>query len=170
MLKKLLRICLIILLLFVFPKPADAQSEFIVDVNVNYDVQQNGITQVTHTITLENAFSNLYATNYILKLENIDPQNTRVYQGTKTLALSETKQGNIVTLKVEFDEPVVGKGKSQTFNISFEEQGFATKTGEVWEISIPRISQEDSFRSYNVNLLVPTSFGNEAYISPDPKV
>ena len=170
MLKKLFRICLIILLLLVFPKPADAQSEFIVDVNVDYDVQQNGTTQVTHTTVLENAFSNLYATSYILNLENIDPQNARAYQGSKALVLSETKQGNTVTLKVEFDEAVVGKGKSQTFNISFEEQGFATKTGEVWEISIPRISQEDSFRSYNVNLLVPTSFGNEAYISPDPKV
>lgn len=169
MLKKLLRICLIIFLLFVFPKPTHAQSEFVVDVNVDYDIQPNGITQVTHTITLENAFSNLYATSYVLSLENIDPQNARAYQGSKTLALSETKQGNATTLKLEFDEAVVGKGKSQTFNIGFEEQSFATKTGEVWEISIPRLSQEESFRSYNVNLFVPTSFGNEAYISPDPR-
>lgn len=159
-------------LLFFFSSYSNvlAQSEFIVDVKVDYDVQQNGITQVTHTITLENAFSNLYATSYVLSLENINPQNVRAYRGSKTLALSETKQGNTTTLKVEFDEAVVGKGKSQTFNIAFEEQSFATKTGEVWEISIPRLSQKDSFRSYNVNLLVPTSFGNEAYISPNPKV
>ena len=165
----LLSILVMLSFFFIGSPPALAQNEFLVDVEVNYDVQSSGITEVTHTITLENAFSNLYATTYVLKLENIEPQNIRAYQGSKTLVLSESRQDNIVTLKVNLDQAVVGKGKSQTFNIVFEEQSFATKTGEVWEISIPRLSQKKSFRSYDVNLLVPISFGNEAYISPEPK-
>ena len=46
---------------------------------------------------------------------------------------------------------------------------FAVRTGEVWEVSIPRLGESSSFRNYTVNLLVPTYFGQEAYISPKPK-
>jgi hypothetical protein len=36
----------------------------------------------------------------------------------------------------------------------------------VWEVSIPKLSQNNNFRSYSVKLFVPSGFGNEAYISP----
>ncbi len=157
------------LLLFLFQfNNVFAQEEFLVDVGVNYEAQTNGVTQVTHTITLENAVSNLYAKSYLLTLENINPQKAVAYEGNTSLELIQTEKDNIVSLQVNFADAVVGKGKSRTFNISFEEDSFATRTGEVWEISIPRLSEENNFRSYQVSLAVPTSFGNEAYMSPEP--
>jgi len=150
------------------PKNVFAQEEFIIDVNVNYSVQSTGITKVTHTITLENAQSNLYAQSYLLSLENIEPLKPVSYEGEKQLTLTKTESDDTISLQVEFDNAVVGKGKTRTFTISFEESSFASRTGEVWEISIPRLSESNDFRSYNVNLVVPSSFGNEAYISPNP--
>ncbi|MCK4827605.1 hypothetical protein KA005_68390, partial [bacterium] len=158
-----------LLFLLILPNNIYAQEEFIIDVNVNYSVQATGITKVTHTITLENALSNLYAQSYLLSLENIDPINPVSFEGDKQLALTKTGKNNTVSLQVNFDDAVVGKGKIRTFTISFEESGFASRTGEVWEISIPRLSESNNFRSYNINLIVPSSFGKEAYISPDPK-
>ncbi|MEJ2347717.1 MAG: transglutaminase-like domain-containing protein [Patescibacteria group bacterium] len=168
MLKRILSFIFAFLFLFVFQSKVHAQSEFIVDVNVTYDVQATGITKVTHRITLENAVSNLYAKSYLLTLENIDPQNAVAYEGETSLELIQTEKDNAISLQVNFPDAIVGKGKSRTFNISFDEDGFATRTGEVWEISIPRLSEENNFRSYSVNLSVPSSFGNEAYISPEP--
>ncbi|MBX4205804.1 transglutaminase domain-containing protein, partial [Candidatus Microgenomates bacterium] len=45
--------------------------------------------------------------------------------------------------------------------------GRAIRTGEVWEISIPKLSQTESFSSYTVKLSVPSSFGQLAYVSPE---
>jgi len=104
-----------------------------------------------------------------LSLENIDPINPVSFEGDKQLALTKNKKNDTVSLQVNFDDAVVGKGKTRTFTISFEESSFANRTGEVWEISIPRLSEGNNFRSYNINLIVPSSFGKEAYISPDPK-
>jgi hypothetical protein len=169
MFRKIIASFLTLLFLLIVPNKVFAQEEFIIDVNVNYSVQSTGITKVTHTITLENALSNLYAQSYLLSLENIDPINPVSFEGDKQLVLTRTEKNDTISLQVNFDDAVVGKGKTRTFTISFEESSFANRTGEVWEISIPRLSESNNFRSYNISLIVPASFGKEAYISPDPK-
>jgi hypothetical protein len=169
MFRKIIISFIALLFFLIAPHKIYAQEEFIIDVSVNYSVQSTGITKVTHTITLENALSNLYAQSYLLSLENINPIDPVSFEGTKQLALTKTEKNDTISLQVIFDDAVVGKGKTRTFTISFEESSFASRTGEVWEISIPRLSESNNFRSYNINLIVPSSFGKEAYISPDPK-
>lgn len=159
---------LFVFLFFLLPGVVQAQEQFFIDVEATYDVQETGITKVIHRVTLENAFSTLYAKSYVLRLENINPINPTAYEGQKKLPLNFKKEENNTLLEVTFDDALVGKGKSRTFSVEFEEDDFATRTGEVWEISIPRLSEENSFRSYTVNLIIPKSFGNRAYISPEP--
>src|SRR3990170_3733558 len=154
--------------LFFIPKAIFAAGEFSTDVAVEYKVEETGTTLVTHTITIENLFSNLYATSYTLALDNIEPQNVRVFEGAKNLNFNLKTDGSKTSIAIEFAEAMVGKGKTRTFNILFEESDFAVRTGEVWEISIPRLSADETFRSYKVSLSIPNSFGNEAYVSPSP--
>ncbi len=167
-LKKIVAAFFLFLLLSFIPKNALAQENFATDVTVEYKFDESGVTTVTHNVTLENLFSNIYATSYKLILENIDPQNARAYEAGKELKLTSLKDGNSTSLLAEFADSVVGKGKTRNFAITFDNKSFAVRTGEVWEISIPRLSTSDTFRKYSVRLLVPTSFGNEAYISPTP--
>jgi transglutaminase-like putative cysteine protease len=146
-----------------------ADDAFAVDAVVTYKVENSGKTLVTHDVTLENLFSTLYATTYTLSLENIDAQNVVAKNSDgKTLQVDSQKDGTKLNLKLTFNDYIVGKGAKRHFTISYENGSFATKTGEVWEISIPRLSDQSTFRSYQVNLLVPDSFGQEAYISPQP--
>ena len=163
---------LVILLLFasllIFPKVLSAQSDFIIDATVTYNIQEEGTTIVTHEITLTNNLSNLYATSYTMGLEGLQPENIRVYKGNSERKLNINTDGDSTSMEVLFDSPAVGKGNFQKFTISFEEGSFATKSGEVWEISIPRLSSPENFRTYKVNLLVPQSFGQRAFISPEP--
>jgi len=154
--------------LFFIPKAIFAAGEFSTDVAVEYKVEETGTTLVTHTITIENLFSNLYATSYTLALDNIEPQNVRVFEGAKNLNFNLKTDGSKTSIAIEFAEAMVGKGKTRTFNVLFEESDFAVRTGEVWEISIPRLSADETFRSYKVSLSIPNSFGNEAYVSPSP--
>jgi hypothetical protein len=174
MFKKFFIFFISLLLLFtisfsLFAIPIRADDAFAVDVTVTYKVEDSGKTLVTHDITLENLFSTLYATTYTLSLENINAQNVIATRDNgKAINVDSQQNGNELNLKLNFDDAVVGKGSKRHFTISYENGGFATKTGEVWEISIPRLSDQSTFRAYQVNLLVPESFGQEAYISPQP--
>jgi len=165
-LSKLAILILSCLFLLFLPTRVFAQEEFLTDISVEYRIQENGTAIVTHQITLENVFSNLYATSYGLVLNNIKTQDLKAYKDGQSLRFEKKEEGEVTKITVFFAEPVVGKGKTQTFNVSFSNPNFATRTGEVWEISIPRLSNDNTFRSYTLTLAIPASFGNEAYISP----
>ena len=169
MLKKIFLFFVLSFLLLVFPRHSLAAGEFATDVTVNYKIEEGGTTFVSHLISLENLFSDLYATSYSLVLDNIEPKNISVFEGSKALPFKLSKEGAKNSLTIDFPEALVGKGEKRIFTVLFEETGFAARTGEVWEISIPRLSSDENFRSYNVSFSVPATFGTEAYISPKPK-
>ncbi len=155
------------LLFFLSLSKISAQEQFNVDSLVTYDIQDSGKTIVTHDITLENLFSTLYATSYTLYLENIDVKNvTAVDDSGKSLVAEVKKDGDRSNINITFADAVVGKGAKRHFRVSYENDSFATHTGEVWEISIPKLGDDKSFRNYSVTLKVPDSMGSEAYISP----
>lgn len=163
---------LLLLLVSVFRlsvSDVSAENEFNVDTNVVYDIQGSGKTVVTHEITLENNFSNLYATTYTLSLENIDATNIKAFSNTGVTYPTETdKTGGATNIKISFPDNSVGKGAQRHFSIVYENSSFAVRTGEVWEISVPRLGRETSYRNYALTLKIPKEFGLEAYISPQP--
>ena len=164
------RIFAVLVLLFsLFTCPARAEGEFTTDVDVTYSVKESGITEVTNKIILTNVFSNLYATSYTIILDSINPKNILGYDTNGPLVVETTTNESKTIIAIKFNDAVVGKDKSRNFWISFEESSFAIRTGEVWEISIPRLSENTTFNNYYVNLLIPEKLGQEAYISPLPR-
>ncbi len=158
-------------ILFLFlPSFAYADNNFTTDATVTYKVEDSGKTLVTHDFILENNFSTLYATSYTLALENIDAQSVKAWEyiGDKITDLKFTLDKNKDTTEIRaiFDSKVVGKGEKRHFLISYENSKFAVRTGEVWEVSIPRFAEGNLFRSYQLILEIPDSLGLEAYISP----
>jgi transglutaminase-like putative cysteine protease len=157
-----------------FSAPIYAEGEFSIDANVTYNVSESGKTQVTHDLTLTNNFSTLYAANYKLGLENIDFSNIQVSEeidGSRTaLPFEAQKEGDLTNIFITFPKAAVGKGVQRHFIISYDNSGIVTRTGEVWEVSIPRLDGQAIFRKYDITLHIPASFGLEAYISPKPKI
>lgn len=159
-----------LLIFLLTPKIVLAEDQFIVDATVTYKVSDAGETMVTHEVVLENLFSSIYATTYTLALDNISAQNIEAREDTGSVIPFEIKEENSRTnIKLTFNEPVVGLGAKRHFYISYKNSNFAVKTGEVWEISIPKLGDTSSFRNYNINLEVPDALGKEAYISPLPQ-
>jgi len=153
-----------------FPQQIVASDEFNIDVTTNYRVKTNGIVEVTQNIKIENLVSDRYATSFSVELENIDPINPQALdKNNKTIPLETNKNDSITTLTASFPDAIVGRGNIRDFSFVFDEDSFATRTGEIWEISIPRLSDEANFDSYSLFLIVPESFGQEAFISPKPQ-
>lgn len=172
--KKLISVFVILFSFFIFfftfnTSYVKAEGEFTTDYVVTYTVKDTGITTVTNKITLTNVFSNLYATSYTIILDSITPSNIKAYDENGPLEVIQNKDEKTTNIEIKFKSPVVGKDKSRTFYVSFDESSFAIRTGEVWEVSIPRLSENANFSSYYINLEIPKELGEEAYISPNPR-
>ncbi|MFC1600654.1 transglutaminase family protein [Patescibacteria group bacterium] len=165
MLKKAI---LIIFILFFSISANTVQADAIYETNTNieYKVFEDGNTAVSHTITLKNNTSYEYATNYLITLTNIKPNNLKAYESGSPIPFEVKQNEYNYTISLNFNEPLVGKGKTRTFLVTYEEESIAELSGEVWEISVPKI--ESQYGNTKVTISIPESFGDEAIISPKP--
>ncbi len=156
------------LLSFVLPSRAVAQSEFTVDYNTTYTINLDGSADVSNRISLTNNLSEVYATLYNLTLEGKKPENISATQDVQDLPSTLVEGGGENKISISFPDSLVGKGKTRTFEIGYKLKSVAVQNGQVWDLTLPKIGQPENINSYGLFLKVPLSFGNPAYISPDP--
>lgn len=154
---------------FILVSPVRAEGEFTTDDAISYVVNVDGTTAITHNITLTNNFTDFYAPGFSLTLHNINPDQVSAYQAGITLPVEIKKENESdFVVNISFPDIVVGQGSKRDFSIRYIDNSIATKTGEVWEISIPKLNQPDAFNKYSATLSVPVDFGELAYVSPQP--
>jgi hypothetical protein len=160
----------IAILFFFFPKAALANDDFEVNASVVYSLGNAGEADVTHKISIRNKKSEVYASDYTFNLGGFEPTSLAVLDAKgKPLKYEKNEAENGESYKIIFEKATVGRDQVTTFEIRYKNKSLATQTGEVWEISIPKLAEEDKFDSYDVELKIPTSFGQLAYVSPEPK-
>lgn len=166
--KRFVIFLIFLVILLLSPRAIYAQEKFKTSISSLYDVSEDGKTHVTHEVLIENLTTDYYAGKFKLNIEGIDPVNPKAYENGSETSLTIDKKDNLTSLEIIFSDAVVGVGNKKSFSLVFEDSSLAAKTGDVWEISIPKIGNPDSFDSYAASLIVPKSFGIVAYISPEP--
>src|SRR5260221_1304167 len=124
-------------------------QQFISNSTVTYDVAVNGVTNVTHDITLQNTTSDFYATSYTLSLDGIQPINPTAQERSANLPVKVTQNNQTTSIQVDFPDPIVGKGAKREFTINFADKTLVNKTGEIWEITTPKLADSNSFDFYS---------------------
>lgn len=158
---KLLIILAATFLFLVIPNPVGAQ-DFRQNFFASYELLDTGETRIHYEIELTNLNTEKYIQKYELSLQGLNPENIEV----------SDSEGEVQTFKkqnkltINFKEALVGKNKSRKLSLSFTDKNLLTKSGEVWEVYLPTIQNIDSFQTYTIKVLVPHSFGQLAYISP----
>lgn len=162
----------LLLLIFLFtitPVSVKASDQFRSTLVQDYKYDENGVPFVTQYISLTNRFSGVYATSYQFTFPGPKPDNISAKDDFGLLKITDTSSDNTQTLlTINFNQQVVGKGKTYNFILSYTGQP-AIRKGQVWEISIPKLNSSEFFEDYQVNLQIPENFGKPAYIFPNPK-
>ncbi len=148
--------------------PIHAASQFSPAYDVTYEVKDSGTTLVTQKVHLTNLTTNYYATEYTLSYGTEMIDNVVAWDSLGPLATEVTRGTNLTQIHVAFNDKVVGVGKTLNWTLSFTSSEIAQHLGRIWEINLPKISQEEQAASYNVTLIVPESFGSPAYVTPAP--
>ena len=104
MFKKLLFVFVFLIFALFVPSKALTQEEFQINVDVEYKVQNTGITHVKHEITLTNLFSSLYAKSYTLNLESIEPKNVIAKEKGKEIPFTQKDDIGTTTIRLDFEE------------------------------------------------------------------
>jgi len=168
--KRLLLFCLIFYISVVFTGRASAADEFKTEFDVTYDAQQNGETHVTQKITITNLKDDVIATNYSLTLKQMLVYDLQATDQIGQMEIINELEDDVTSIKVLFNENIIGKGRSNKFTLKYKTRDIAKKIGEIYTVRIPKVADLDVIREYKVKLLIPNSFGPNIFITPEPKL
>lgn len=154
--------------LFVLLQQAVAAGKFQANYEVSYAIAPSGITIVTQTVSLINQETNLYPKQYSIILDTTNIRNIIARDDGGTITPSITQKDGKTEILLTFNKQIVGIGKQLTFTLRYENADIAQKNGNIWEVTIPGISDDPDLGNYNVTLQVPPTFGQNAYLSPVP--
>ena len=166
---KIIAAVFLTLVIFVPVKPVSAASEFTIQQTILYQFQESGHCQIIHQITMKNNFSKIYATQYSLninsseKIKNIKAKSQNNLQLKTSVDRSDRHLTKIV---IYFEEPVTGRDKTQSFEISYLMENYAEEIGQIHRILIPKLENSDNIDQLNIKIQVPQSFGKLSFISP----
>ncbi|PIU33254.1 hypothetical protein COT04_01030 [Candidatus Shapirobacteria bacterium CG07_land_8_20_14_0_80_39_12] len=147
---------------------AQATSEIETKYDFRYQVNSDGVTNVSQKISLTNKISAVYASQYSFNLSMTAIKNIKAFDGEGPCRTEIKQENNLTSVTVYFNQQVVGVDKTLTFNLDFDSLETAHKEGEVWEITIPKIANLTELDDYQLTLAVPVSFGHPAFIRPSP--
>ena len=147
---------------------AFASPEFSIRQDIVYQFDDNGDGHVTHTVTLKNKLSNIYATQYSLTITGERIQNiTATDNHDQPLRIDINQSIRRLTKTTVFlDNPTTGKGKSQTFHVNYLVKDYAKREGQTWRIIIPKIENIENLNDVSLEIKAPSSFGPLAFVSP----
>lgn len=145
-----------------------AADEFYSSTISEYRIKADGTTAVSQKVSLTNRLANVYASKYSFTIGSTRIKNIAAYDADSTLPTNIQYLPNKTEIEVEFTEVVTGKGETVEFTLFFETLDFSFKSGQVWEITLPKLANAQEFQNYQINLIVPKSFGDPALISPEP--
>ncbi|OGE04090.1 hypothetical protein A3B51_00400 [Candidatus Curtissbacteria bacterium RIFCSPLOWO2_01_FULL_41_18] len=150
-------------------REAYAEGEFETDYDVTYTVNANGKTTVTQNIILKNNTPNFYADKFELKIGSTKAQDVKASDPTGPLTTNVKFENNVTSIEVNFNQKVIGAGKTLPWQLSYTADELATKSGQIWEISVPRLAKSQDIVNYNAKVIVPRAFGPIAFAVPSAK-
>lgn len=152
---------------FLFPPVASAEENFLVSSDVTYKISPDTTTHVVMQVNLTNLTSKFYASEYKISVGFSNITNVVASDPDGTITPGVIKNDNGYTIRVGFNRKVVGIEKTLPFTISFDTPEIAQKQGDIYEVDIPGIANQNDFASFNVHVRVPQSFGAPTYIKPN---
>ena len=145
-----------------------AADEFKTEYVITYKAGDNNETEVFQDISLTNLKDDVIATNYTLSIKQLQIYDILAKDGFGEMEINTQKDGLSTVISTEFNENIIGKGRTNKFLFQYKTKDLVNKVGEIYNIKIPKVAGLDTVRSYEVNLVVPKSFGPKIFITPLP--
>jgi hypothetical protein len=153
-------VCFLLFIVYLsFPSSSLAGSEFSTEFNSDYQISLDGITQVTHEISITNLLSHIYTTEYTVLVSSPNIQDVVVSQDDQTIDSITQSNDRTTTITLKNLIPVIGQGQTSTLKISYTTSDIAEILGKTRSINIPRLTKANEASKYSRTIRVPASLG-----------
>ena len=133
---------------------------------MKYSLSENQNTKVAINISLLNKTGIYYVSSYKISLGFDNIQNVRASDSKGNILKNIEKKDGQQVLSVTFNDKITGINNKLNFTVSFDTPDVAKNLGRIWEVNIPGLSSQADITNFNVDVSVPSNFGQASFIKP----
>lgn len=137
-----------------------------------YDYQNDTNTQVDQKITFRSLVNGCTIKTFSLKVGSLEIEDVKALAGNRALQTEVNKKENVTEIIIKFSETdqsnLARYGDTLKFNLLYTQKNLAEKQGQIWEISLPKISISEQIEKYDVTATIPTDYGQVHFMDPQP--
>ena len=160
---------LIFLILFLsLSTPVFANQEFTLNQKINYQIDNQGNAFVVQESELINNYSEIYPQNYQITISSTNITNITSNDSFGNILQKTEVVGDQTQIYLKFNQASIGKNQITKFKLNYTIPKFAIQKGNTWEISLPDFQQIKDKDNIDLNILLPSSFGNLSFASSNP--
>ena len=145
-------------------------SQFIIDYKSEYSIDESGEAEVVHNATITNLQNDVIPMNYTLSAMDSDIYDVSAETNGKETEPRLKQDENSTNITVTIKDYSIGEGRQNQITIKYKSKGVAVKSGNIWNIYIPKIQIPDDTTAYDVKMSVPESFGSKVFLTPEPTI
>jgi len=145
-------------------------SQFIIDYKSEYSIDESGEAEVVHNATITNLQNDVIPMNYTLSAMDSDIYDVSAETNGKETEPRLKQDENSTNITVTIKDYSIGEGRQNQITIKYKSKGVAVKSGNIWNIYIPKIQIPDDTTAYDVKMSVPESFGSKVFLTPVPTI
>ncbi len=155
----------LIIIALLIPKLSYAVADFTTYQQITYTLLEDNSVHVDHRVQLTNNISNIYAKEYQLSIASDKISDTHASDNFGDILSSTDIQNNQTKFILKFNQPSIGKGKTQDFTLKYQINNAITPKGKLMEVSLPDYGQLQDGDQIDITVISPNNFGNLAFSS-----
>lgn len=141
-----------------------ASDSFDTFIHIHYDLRSDGKVHVKSTIDIQNLTSEKYAPEFIYQVHDIPLSALTITEGKDSYILEPKNKDKVA---IVFKDPVLGLGKTKTFSIEFDSDSLLNKNGQIWELTIPKINEDETLDKIDTIVTASPELGELLYMNPE---
>lgn len=145
-------------------------GQFMIDYKSEYNINESGEAEITHNATVTNLQNDVIPMNYTLSAMDSDIYETSAETNGKETEPRINKNKNSTDITVTIKDYSIGEGRQNKITIKYKSKSVAVKSGNIWNIYIPKIQIPDDTTAYDVKISIPESFGSKVFLTPEPTI
>lgn len=163
---KLVIICILVQWFNSLIPTIHAASDITTSFESVYTIKKTGDTSVTHTISLKNNLSHIYATEYTIATSGEDLKNIVASDETGSITTKALAQKGVTTIHMTIDRPSIGQDQVKIITLSYTTADVVERIGETITINIPRLEKANEALKYKRIIKIQGVEGMTEYIYP----
>ncbi|MFA5025223.1 MAG: transglutaminase family protein [Candidatus Shapirobacteria bacterium] len=150
--------------LFLFSTTSFAISDFTINENIEYLINNSGQATVTHLINITNNYSQIYPNEYQIQIQGLPLSDLSATDSEGNILSSFITQNETSVIKLKFNHPKVGKNQTTSIKLIYRISELAKHKGKTWEITLPQLTDK-ALNNTQITIKTPSDFGSLSFAS-----